>query len=252
MKSDQISEWITRYHEGTLEGKELEEFLTILAGDESIRRELEVEQEVTRALQDREALEFRKVIGRARDKYTKRRPGMFLLAASLAAIITIGGFLLYHTLYLKPPAPVNQIANQIPPAGTGTSPREIVEEQPETQPSLTPDHTGKMLLAENYTPLRSMESLVGEVTRADDIHVTSPPSSVRAKPGDRVTFTWKSHGSGKVTILVFDNRGDRIMEITPTKEAKYLLETGSLKGGLYYWKLLKDEKFVTAGKIRVE
>ena len=252
MKSDQISEWISRYHEGTLEGKELEEFLGILAGDDQVRKELEVEREIARALGEKEMLEFRKVIRRARNSSLNGWLGMFLLAASLAAVLTIGGFILYRTLYLNPPAAGNQVAKHDSAAGTEPGPRETTEEKQEPPSQHPPAHADRQLLAEQYTPLRSMENLVGEITRADDILVTAPEPSASAKPGDRIRFTWRSNSPGPVTIHIFDNRGNRIMEITPTDESSYLLDTRSFTPGLYYWKFLKHEKFVTAGKIRLE
>ena len=53
MEREKINEWIVRYNEGTLDGEELEMFLRMLEHDEELRREVSVDQEINRVLEEK-------------------------------------------------------------------------------------------------------------------------------------------------------------------------------------------------------
>jgi len=248
MRTERINEWIVKYNEGSLEGSDLEEFIKLLAEDPELRKELQLDQEIDRMLQERDLLEFRKAILKAREGNSPGKLRWFLLAATLAVLLTGGGFVLYRALFLaKPESP--QISEQADPG------EKKKQEIPRTGSSINADSVQdrrKDLLAERFIPLNSLESIVGEVTRADDIVLERPASALKIKCGETVTFSWTTESSDPVEICLFDNTGRKVLVIRPAGKTNYLMKTGNLKPGLYYWKLLKNDQLVTAGKIRME
>jgi hypothetical protein len=248
MRTDRINEWIVKYNEGSLDGCDLEEFIRLLAEDPELRKELRLDKEIDLMLQERDLLEFRKAILKARQGNSPGNRRWFLLAATLAVLLTGGGFVLYRALFLaKSEHP--QISSQITSEEKGKP--GIVKTGPGVSTDSVPEPKNP-LLAERFFPLNSLENLVGESTRADDILLLEPESALKIHSGDTVTFAWKTESSDPVEICLFDNTGRKVLTVRPTGKLNYLMKTGKLKPGLYYWKLLKNDQLVTAGKIRME
>jgi hypothetical protein len=252
MKRDQINEWIVKYNEGTLEGRDLEEFMKLLAEDPEIQKEVGVDREIDKMLQEKDLLEFRQAILKAREANPSRKLRWFLLAASLAVLLSAGGFMLYRTLFLKgsndrmpgKPASFSEMVSKDGQNARNKSGSEMTADSVAEQKN--------QLLAERFVPLNSLESIVGESTRADDILVQGPASDLKIRCGDSVTFYWKAESPAPLDICLLDNHGTKVMSVRHSGVTKYFLKTANLKPGLYYWKLLKDDQLVTAGKIRLE
>lgn len=248
MRTERINEWIVKYNEGSLDGSDLEEFIKLLAEDPELRKELQLDLEIDRILQERDLLEFRKVILKAREGNSPGKLRWFLLAATIAVLLTAGGFVLYRALFLakseSPQISKQSNAPEYDKPGIGkTGPVDKTDSVPEQK---------KLLFAEHFVPLVSLESIVGEVTRADDIVLERPVSAIKISCGETVTFSWKTESSDPVVICLFDNTGKKVQTVRPTGKSNYLMKTGNLRPGLYYWKLLKNDQLVTAGKIRME
>jgi hypothetical protein len=255
MEREKISEWIVRYNEGTLEGKELEAFLRMLQDDPDLRKEVAVDLEINRILEERDLLEFREAILNARKSPKSGRPRWFLLAATLLLLVSAGGYLLYQAFFRSD---VQDHQGRITAAKQDTTMQGKMnapgEKTVKTDSNAREPGTIRKtdLLAQNFVPLPSLESLVGVVTRADGIILEEPGYNLRIRQGDPVRFRWTTSGPDRIGIQVFDNRGFKILSEGNIGNNEYLLKTGSMKPGLYYWKILKNDQLVTVGKIRID
>jgi hypothetical protein len=254
MEREKISEWIVRYNEGTLEGEELEAFLRMLQDDPDLRKEVAVDLEINRMLEERELLEFREAVMNARKGSKSRRPKWFLLAATLLLLASAGGYLLYYAFFRSEAQDhqgmITAIKQDTTLQSKANAPAEkTVKDDSNARESAVTRNT--TLLAQNFLPLPSLESLVGEVTRADGIIIGEPAFDLRIRQGDPVRFRWTTGETDRVGIQVFDNRGFKILSEGTIGNKEYLLKTGSMKPGLYYWKFLQNGLLVTVGKIRI-
>ncbi len=241
MEREKINEWIVRYNEGTLDGEELEMFLRMLEHDEELRREVSVDQEINRVLEEKDLLELRKAILEARKRRGPGLTGWFLLAAVLIILLAVGGAILARHFMAGRP--------EVKPAMTLIK-KDSAVSQPAQEPAEHKEHVE--LIADNYKPFPSLESLVGEATRADGIKVEEPKPVSSVNKGQETGFKWITETAANVEVQLFDNKGTRIT-IAGIKEPGGLkLATTALQPGLYYWKILMNGELVTVGKLRVE
>lgn len=252
MERDKINEWIVRFNEGDLQGNELQEFLKLMKEVPGLRDEVSLDREISRILEEKDILEFREAMLKAKPKGRPGfLPGWFLLAASMSIFITIGGFTLYHSVFLGSD-------------GTEFAPCTITvddtiqrhRERTDTVPAVpgpgNDDRRKRPLIADNFTPHLTLESLVGEATRADDFILLAPLPSVRVMRGDTVHFNWRTGSVDPVVIQLLNNKGELVRSDRPAGILHCYLITEDLQPGLYYWKLLKNGQLVTAGKIRLD
>ena len=97
---ENLNEWIIRYNEGTLAGKDLKSFQRLLKEDPDVKKETELDKEITDFLSDKDLLEFYKLLDDISGKRTSK-PGLnyLLLAAVVLLLIAFGGgWLFHHTL----------------------------------------------------------------------------------------------------------------------------------------------------------
>lgn len=254
MEREKINEWIDRFNEGRLKGKDLEAFLRLLEEDPGLRKEVAADREINRMLEERELLEFRKTMLETRKGMGSHSRRWMLLAAALLVLALFGGYVFYR-LVLMPD-------KHLLPAGTITEKADSLkgiqeEDHPAQEADSAKENTlahgvrGRILLAERYKPDPSMESLVGEVTRAGGIRLQNPPYSETIRSGSDVRFAWTSELPVSLEIQLFDNKGMRVFSSEKISGEEYMLKTGSFEPGLYYWKLLLKGKLATAGKVKI-
>lgn len=255
MEKEKINEWIDRYNQGTLKGRDLERFLRLLADDPDLQREVMVDREINRMMADRELLAFREAILKAKQRIPGRRIRWMLLAAMVTVLLSAGGFMVYYSLFLNenPSIRGTEVTSRSDTSGGNVSPEifgtELAEDQ---KPPITSDESKQPMIAQNFVRNSSLEVLVGEHTRADGMILEEPGSDLKKKIGDQVCFRWRTENADPVEILLFDNRGNRILSVVLNNKKEYLLPTTALEPGLYYWKMLMNDLLVTAGKIRLE
>src|ERR1039457_2840799 len=100
---DQIHEWIDRFNNNELDGKELQEFQELLKYDPVLRSEVRLDKELNDMLQQEDLLALRKTIMKVRNDRGNRGPGkkIILLAASILILLIIS-VLLYLVAGLNP------------------------------------------------------------------------------------------------------------------------------------------------------
>lgn len=254
MERQKINEWIDRFNEGSLKGEDLATFIQMLHDDPELRKEVKIDREINRMLEERELLEFREAVLKAGKRSSPGKSRWFLLAAVVIVLLSAGGYFLFRTvptqdipakerLAERPTRAPGEVAVKEIPAKTG--------KEAEKSQEVTPRRK-KVLLAESFTPCPSLEHLVGETTRAEGIILLGPLPEITVRRGDTVQFSWRMSGEDSLKILFYDNHGRQIMIAEPGIAHSYSFSTGSYQRGLYYWKFLEDDQLVTAGKIRCE
>ncbi|MBL7139221.1 MAG: hypothetical protein ISS17_10660 [Bacteroidales bacterium] len=248
-----LHEWISRYNDGELKGKELEQFLRILASDPEVRSETYLDRELTAFLQDRDLLEFRELLDQARNK---KRWGFglnsLLLAALLIILIALCGFWIYHNPIEKiHPFFQGQVAESISQESSSQKDDALYLRKSPGFPAFQsaegePDPT---LLDANFQPLIYMEGWVGVTTRAGHFALLSPASTVTIHSGDTLRFHWRGEGLSALSFDVVNNRGEKVVSREGIQGTSLTLLTASWQEGLYYWKFLEQDNLVSVGKI---
>jgi hypothetical protein len=99
-------------------------------------------------------------------------------------------------------------------------------------------------LADNFVELPLLEDLVKAEYRSMAIQIEAP--ALGEEVGKNITFKW-AQGPGKGLILrIIDNAGKDIHSVR-TAENGYVFK-GSLRPGLYYWKLESKDELLFVGK----
>lgn len=254
MERQKINEWIDRFNEGSLKGEDLATFIQMLHDDPELRKEVNVDREINRMLEERDLLEFREAVLKAGKRSSPGKWRWFLLAATVVVLLSAGGYYLFRTLPTADIPEKSRLAEH-PTRAPGEVPlKELpttIGKEAEKSKEVIP-HREKVLLAKSFTPCPSLEHLVGETTRAEGIILLEPLSEITVSRGDTVQFSWRMTGKDSLKILFYDNHEQQILIAVPDTPDRYSFPTGSYQRGLYYWKLLKDDQLVTAGKIRCE
>lgn len=254
MENEKKKEWIVRFQEGRLRGKDLETFLRMMEEDPQLRQEVAVEDQIQKAISERDLLEFRKVMLEAR----KRSPGTWgrwlLLAALLLVLMWIGGYFLYMNVLRvgssTAPGPVAEKPGIRSLADEDTARENRVDTLVKNGP--VTELKKAELLAVRYEPFPPLESLVGVMTRAGNVKMLHPVSVTGVTAGKTVRFIWESDPGTVAEVILLDNRGNTVLRSGNLVEQTFTLSTDSLPAGLYYWKMLGNSRLVTAGKIKVE
>ncbi len=251
---EDIYTWVSRYNEGDLKGEELKKFLQMLASDPEIRSETELDRELTEFLQDRDLLEFLKILDQAR---SKKRRGLglncLLVAAMLIILMALSGLWIYlNPLRTGHPMMNNGLAVTSDSQKSYSQNRDpLFLRKTLGFPAIqfrenikNPD-----LLAANFEPLTYLEGMVGVVTRASHFCLLSPGTIATLAPGDTLRFNWKETGGNHVSFEVLNNHGECIISQEDISGASLTLLTYSWQEGLYYWKIINRDNLVSVGKI---
>jgi hypothetical protein len=103
------------------------------------------------------------------------------------------------------------------------------------------------LLAENYSPYPNLEDMVNVHFRSGNLQITSPLEDQTA--GKNILFAWRGGSAGKVELKIIDNKGGEAFSVS-TEIDNYRF-SGTLKPGLYYWKLESNDELLHVGKFAV-
>lgn len=253
-------EWIDRYNEGTLSEAERIVFEQQLKVDPVLRAETKIDADLNILMSDKERFDLREkiteIIERRRSHPSFRK--YLLIAASVALMLAAGGwcYLLFIGIQ-KPDAAregeVQQEAFDIRVNSDSESRFEFMNEGGDRVHISTSGIDRNHASSTDYEPVPEYEMLVGSVTRNYQLILKSPPQEKTVKKGTPVRFEWvqQSHIS-MVSLLVLNNRGAVIVDTVQADNNVLMLETSSIKPGLYYWKLLEEDNLVTMGKIFIQ
>lgn len=257
-----IDELIYRYHEGELSGKELADFLRLVASDPAVRADAELEGELSDFLRDRDLLDFLDMLDNVN---TRKRTGFglnnLLLAALLLVMIALGSFWLFRNpIYRVHPMLHNPVAQQgagqnSSSGGTVVFPHRNSPGYPIIPATLSERGEKKEkpeeLLAVNFRPLAYLEEMVGVVSRAASFRLLQPECNISATPGDTLQYRWLRENRRELSFRVINNRGETMISHDDIPGASMDLPLTRWEEGLYYWKFIEGDQLVNVGKIMV-
>ncbi|MHC1777555.1 MAG: hypothetical protein AB9834_19310 [Lentimicrobium sp.] len=216
--SDNDIELIERFLEGSLNKREEEAFLA----------RLESEPEFAQAFSERKLLQktyteatkrielkkqIRSVVGEEKRRAAYQRK-IWLAAASLIVLATIGSFLIYNA---RNNGTENQYAKEFP------SPDQAVQ--------------GKQNKMGEYGNMDVVE-------RKESVDDFFPDEFTPLKASDTICFKWPSSMNLRY-LTIYNNKGELVKKVTIKKKVKeYVLIPGILKPGVYHWKFMNDTTLI--------
>ncbi|MBN1560358.1 hypothetical protein JW998_08915 [candidate division KSB1 bacterium] len=107
------------------------------------------------------------------------------------------------------------------------------------------------LFAVNSKPSPSMERLLNQTHRAEDVTVISPSNNDNVKKN--LLFRWQREDNSELFIIILNNREEELFTFSTTGN-DYLFKNAAKKlpPGLYYWKLEDENELKHVGKFYVD
>jgi hypothetical protein len=251
MNPDIVNDWINRYNEGILQGKELNQFLAILRNDPGVKAETMLGHELTEFLGDRDLLEFRKFLDQT-GKIKKNQPGIrfLLIAASMICLLALAA----NWIRMLPKGMVRfcHVASESISRGRSAPgavslqqiPGRAVPSFPGIQRYVPPGNP-----ASCYTPLPTLEELVGIVTRAERFTLLAPGTVSKIHTGNPIRFHWEKDPRQSLAIELVNNKGKLVACIQGLTGDSITIETKEFPMGLYYFRFLREGDLVYVGKV---
>ena len=248
-----LSESIDRYTAGEMSEAERSCFEEILQTHPLLRAEVRLDRELTRCLEDHEAMAFAQQLHALRNQPRKKGfPLRYLsLAASLLLLVSITLFIFYQKKAWIPEFYRQRGSDELIDRKVTQHPFSCFNTS-RLQQKLTPVTRRQMMknraLAQHFRPLPEYELLIGSISRSFSLKVLSPKSRLTLPYQSTITFEWVAPGTCSFLILqITDNKGKKVFDTAPLQDNSYLLNTGNFRRGLYYWKLIQDEELVSMG-----
>jgi hypothetical protein len=246
------NEWIDKYCNGELEGKELDRFENLLRNSKELQEEVELERQLNDAFSNPDLIEFRKIVLKVKTRketdFWKRR---FLIAAMIIILVTSAFFIWFLTTsWASSPDLVMTPSKKEGNQSDALDPSVIQDKNPLKQQQ---NRTGRVpvtneVLAECLNPYPYLEGLIGEGTRSMGFILIAPEYRLELKSGDSLCFRWIVTSVSRINLEIVDNRGDHVGSVvTDNPECLCYATTGHLKG-LYYWKLIRSNELLCVGR----
>lgn len=106
-------------------------------------------------------------------------------------------------------------------------------------------------IAMNMRESSIFENLVASQYRSIDIAIISPALKQKFSAGMTIDFKFNGDISVPITLLIYNNTGNKILEKNNIFENNYKLEN-KLLPGLYYWKIKREDDLLFVGKFYVK
>lgn len=253
---DHIRDLISRYPDGELNQTELEEFLQALESDPEIKKEVELDRELTEFLRDQDLMDFLSLLDQTRFR-RKRGFGMncLLVAAIMLLFVAFGGIWIFQQPFLNRHLLMNRNqASSIHP----TAKRPFTTQRPfpwtkSVIPAFAPpdENAPNHLLAACFKPIEFLESMVGVTMRSGSVILVAPKARVNLTRGDSLLFQWRVSRKPNVSLQVLNNRGLTVFSESTLEGDSFVLGTSEFHEGLYYWKFMDNDNLVTVGKMSI-
>jgi len=227
--------------------------------DPLLRYEVRLDESLERLLADPDVMDLRNKIVSASMRKGRGIDLMdlLLIAASVICAIMIGG--LY---YLSGTNDVNPGGDQGNHKGalcikSPDSPDISKADDPAPPRPAGDSPSGDVALREggpsgSFITLPEFELLVGSPVRSGLFRLESPLPDRTMVRGANVNFSWAAPENDEpLVLLVLDNAGSPLFISGLPPTGSYILETGRLVPGLYYWKILSGSDLLILGKLMV-
>lgn len=256
---EKLPELIDRFNNGKLTGEELTAFLEMLKTNPRLREEVRLDSELNEILANEDILELRQKILTIQKNHQKRKgPDLhfFLLAASLLLLIGTEVLLFMNNAHRNPSnrttlipkhqpgskqVPVSiKVEHPVIPIDTVNKGKSIIDRKTETK------------LAASFRKNPSFEKMIGSTRHAGYFRMDAPIIGYRFSEKAVIRFEWILEGQAEIDLKIMDNTGTSVHESVSLSKNKYSLPPGTLKRGLYYFKVLQNDEIVFFGKFVVE
>jgi hypothetical protein len=265
IEQEKLPEWIDRFNNNDLKGKELKEFLELMKQNPELRREVNLDKDLNEALADTDILELREKVLKCkipRETNHMRLPILFLAASSTILI----GLAVFAFLWMKQeddtmiktafpffyPPDSSAIKNNLPEDEQMALDIAAYDSLKSIQKQSGNQSGSKILLTDNYKTYPPYESMVGEVSRAISFKLIKPGASGTFRKGSVIAFIWETASVLSVTITITDNKGKSIFVSDTINGKKFLFDTVKLTDGLYYVKIISNDEIVYFGKFTLQ
>ena len=256
---EKLPELIDRFNNGKLSGEELSTFLEMLKTNPRLREEIRLDSELNEILANEDILELRQKILTIQKNHQKRNgPDLhfFLLAASLLLLIGIEVLLFMNNTHrnpsksttlipkhqpdLKKVPDITKVEHPVIPMDTGNKGKSMIERIPETR------------LASNFRKNPSFENMIGATRHAGYFRMDVPEIGYRFSEKAVIQFEWNLEKQAEIELKIMDNTGTSVHESGSLNKNRYSLPSGTLKRGLYYFKVMQNDEIIFFGKFMVE
>jgi len=261
IEKEKLPEWIDRYNNNKLHGKDLEEFVELMRNNEELKLDVKLDKDLNEIIAESDVVELRRKIIKNKIPKESNGPGLsfFLFAASVTIIV--GMAIIAFILLRKTNDEIMNAESKFILADTVKI----------TKKQLTPDKqialdkatidsiisrksraeiktNEEKLLADNYTIFPPYEGLIGEISRAGYFKLLKPKIAGDLIKGSVVTFSWETILMNTFTISITNNKGQQVF-VSPAITGKDLhFNTSELSGGLYYYKFIHNDEIIYFGK----
>lgn len=265
IEQEKLPEWIDRFNNNDLKGKELKEFVELMKQNPELRREVKLDKDLNEILADTDILELREKVGKCKIPKESKHMGLpiFFLAASITILI---GLAIFAFLWIRQddetmmktafpffyPSDSSAFKDDLPDDEQMALDIAAFDSISRRQKQLESNSGNKIVLTDNYKPYPPYESMVGEVSRAISFKLIKPVASGTFTKGSVMTFSWETASVLSVTIAITDNKGKSIFISNPINGKNFLFATSKLTKGLYYVKIISNDEIVYFGKFTLQ
>lgn len=265
IEKEKLPEWIDRYNNNDLHGKELKEFVELLKNNPELRLDVKLDKELNEILAETDIIELRRKIIKNKIPKETNSPGLslFLLAASITILIGLAIFVIRwmkkaDNEILKTEYEFKLADTSILKKKQFTADEQVALDKATIDSIISRKKRGEIktndekLLTNNYTQYLPYESMVGEISRANYFKLFKPSFTDTFRKGSVVTFIWETTSSNTVTITITNNKGQPVFESQSINRKNFHFNTSKLSGGLYYFKFINNDEIIYFGKFTLQ
>jgi hypothetical protein len=257
---EKVPEYIDRYNNGELTGEDLNTFIEMLRTNPRLREEVKLDSELNEILAQTDILELRKKI-LYEQKHAQKGKGpnlkSFLIAASLLFLFGIEVILIMNKTNHHPSPPIGtHISNLKPELPKSSFKNEIAKQ---TAFSETRNKASRIIGINNDTSLSkrfrkniAFEKMIGSTRHSGYFLMNTPRMGyIYGKKMD-IHFEWNITENEEIELKIIDNAGESVYESGLINTNRYLLPSGTLLSGLYYFRVLQNDEIIFFGKFVIE
>jgi len=258
---ESLPEWIDRYNNKKLHGRDLEEFVELMKNDPELKLDVKLDKDLNEILEETDIIELRRKIIKNKIPKESNGPGLsfFLFAASVTIFIGLA-ILVFIWLRKTDDEIMNAEYKYIRADTVKITKKQLTPDEQIAQDKATIDsiisrkNRGEIktnkekLLADNYTIFPPYEGLIGETSRAGYFKLLKPEIATDLIKGSVVTFSWETILMNTFTIIITNNKGQQVF-VSPVITGKnFSFNTSELSEGLYYYKFIHNDEIIYFGK----
>ncbi len=253
---EKLPELIDRYNNGELEGEELTYFLELMKVNSRLRKEVALDSELNEILANKDILELRQIILSVQKKHRqKKRPDLqvILLAASFLLLIATAVFLVMINSghHLSGNSEVIAKYQQELKQSQNNKVEKEETKMPVTKEINIPGRTIEVNPSASFRTNPSFEKMIGATRHIGYFTMIAPRIDSHFNINEEILFKWTLNEPAKVELMIMDNTGLTIKE-SESLNNNYSLPPGTLKKGLFYFKVLQKDEIIFFGKFVVE